>query len=385
MCGIAGLYSFDGPAPHRALWPVLVNHLHHRGPDGGGWWADGPFFLGHRRLSIVGLATGSQPMATADGNLVVTFNGEIYNYPELRRELEQEGYCFRTDSDTEVLLHGYRAWGTELPTHLTGMFAFALADRLRGELYVARDRFGEKPLFLARTPRYLAFASELRPLTALPDLPRRLHPEALAAYLLLNYVPGRQCLLDGVERLAPATWRLYGPRTERSGRYWELPCALPSGSALSGTDAVTECRARLDRAVRLNLRSDVPVGIFLSGGIDSSLVAESAMRQGRLNRAYCLDFLEQTHSEYEGARMVAERLGLELERVTLMPTALEDFRRLVEHADDPLADSSALAVWTVARYAASRGNKVVLGGDGGDELFGGYLTYRASQFHRRRV
>jgi asparagine synthase (glutamine-hydrolysing) len=382
MCGIVGLYSFVGPPPHRGLWPELVNHLRHRGPDGGAWWADGPFFLGHRRLSIVGLATGGQPMATADGELVVTFNGELYNHPELRAELERRGHHFRTTCDTETLLHGYREWGEELAERLTGMFAFALADRRRGELYVARDRIGEKPFFVYHGSRYLAFASELRPLAALPDLPRRLNEEALGAYLLLNYVPGSACLLAGVERLPPGTWRVYSARGVRSGRYWELPRQPAPMTGRPLPEVVEECQARLDRAVRLNLRSDVPVGIFLSGGMDSSLVAESAMRQGRLNCAYCLDFAEKSHSEYDVAREVGERLGLEVRHTVLTSEALENFLGLVEHADDPLADSSALAVWTLAREAA-RGNKVVLGGDGGDELFGGYLTYRASRLHAR--
>lgn len=383
MCGLFGMFGFGGPPPWRDHGPALVNHLRHRGPDAGAWWADGPFFLGHRRLAIVGLATGGQPMATADGELVVVFNGEVYNYPELRAELEARGHAFRTGSDTEVLLHGYREWGTGLPARLTGMFAFALADRRRGELFLARDRVGEKPLFLLRTPGYLAFASELRPLAALPDVPRRLDLPALAGYLLLNYVPGGRSLLAGVERLAPGTWRSYGPGGERDGTFWRPPDAVDGALETAPVeDVLADCRARLDRAVRLNLRSDVPVGIFLSGGMDSSLLAESAVRQGRLNRAYCLDFAEATHSEYGAAERVAGRLGLPLERVRLTADALADFLRLVEHADDPLADSSGLAVYTLARHAA-RTTKVVLGGDGGDELFGGYLTYAASRLHAR--
>jgi len=383
MCGLFGMFGFAGPPPWQEVGPGLVNHLRHRGPDAGAWWASGPFFLGHRRLSIIGLASGGQPMATSDGELVVAFNGEIYNYPELREELRRKGHRFRTDSDTEVLLHGYREWGTDLPTRLTGMFAFALADRNRDELFLARDRIGEKPLFLYRAPGYLAFASELRPLAALPDLPRQMNRPALAAYLLLNYVPGSRCLLDGVERLTPGTWRLYGRDWETSGVYWEPPVA-PDASLETAAlqDILAACREHLDRAVCLNLRSDVPVGIFLSGGMDSSLVAESAMRQGRLNRAYCLDFAESSHSEYGAATAVAATLGLPLERVRLSADALGDFPSLVEHADDPLADSSSLAVYTLCRQAA-RTNKVVLGGDGGDELFGGYLTYAASRLHAR--
>ncbi|MGD0090660.1 MAG: asparagine synthase (glutamine-hydrolyzing), partial [Planctomycetota bacterium] len=348
MCGIVGIYSLEGPPPHRELWPQLVNHLRHRGPDEGAWWADGPFFLGHRRLSIIGLASGGQPMASSDGQMVVVFNGEIYNYIELRAELEAKGHQFRTDSDTEVLLYGYREWGVELPQRLTGMFAFAIADRQRRELFVARDRIGEKPLFLARTGKYVAFASELRPLAGLPDLPRAIAVEALGEYLLLNYVPGDGCLMAGVKRLLPGHWKLFSLSGERGGAYWSPPEAGAPEDGRSPAACLEEWRERFDRAVRFTLRSDVPVGIFLSGGVDSSLVAESAMRQGRLNRAYCIDFEEESYSEYEGAKQVAARLGLSLERIRLTPKALEDFSLLVEHADDPLADSSALAVWTIS-------------------------------------
>ena len=383
MCGLVGFFAREGAAPHRPLWPDLVNHLRHRGPDAGSYWADGPFFLGHRRLSILGLSSGHQPMATSDGSLVVILNGEIYNFVELRAELEGLGHAFRTDSDTEVLLHGYRAWGEELPRHLVGQFAFALADRGRRRLFLARDRFGEKPLFVLRTPGYVAFASELRPLAALPDLDRRLDVAALGGFLSLNYVPGDQTLLAGVRRLPPATWALVEPAKERVERYWAPPEG-PSEDARTAPrtmeQALDEWRPLFDRAVRLAMRADVPVGILLSGGMDSSLVAESAMRQGRLNRAYFLDFEQPEWSEREAAQAVADRLGLPLESATLTPDALKDFLELVSHADDPLADSSALAVWTIARLAA-KANKVVLGGDGGDELYGGYLTYGASKLH----
>lgn len=380
MCGIVGIFSFDGPPPHRELWPILINHLSHRGPDGGAWWSDGSFFFGHRRLSILDLETGDQPMATEDGTLVAILNGEIYNFPELRSELEKKGYIFHTHSDTEVLLHGYHAWGERLPSRLTGMFAFAIADLRRQELFVARDRFGEKPFFLMHTGKYVAFASELRPLAAFPDIPRALDVEALGGYLSLNYVPGTASLMKGIKRLAPATWMLFNRDGERSETYWSPPDMAEPDKGEPVEDALDEWRELFDRAVRYCLLSDVPVGILLSGGIDSSLVAESAMRQGRLSCAYFLDFEEESYSEYGAASEVAGRLGLPLKRVTLTPESLKNFFQLVEHADDPLADSSALPVWTVSQLAA-QGNKVVLGGDGGDEIFGGYLTYRASQLH----
>lgn len=322
-------------------------------------------------------------MGDQDGSLVVTFNGEIYNYLELRDELTRLGATFQTSSDTEVLLHGYRQWGAELPSKLIGMFAFAIADRKRNEIFFARDRFGEKPLFVFETPHYFAFSSELRPLAALPELTRELDLDALGAYLCLNYVPGVATLMKNVRRLAPGHWMKVRSGSVTSHRYWS-PGAVEDFSKLSLEEALQEWRQRFDQAVRICLRSDVPVGIFLSGGIDSSLIAESAQRHGNLARGFCLDFSETSHSEYPHASHVAEKLGIPLDRVVLTPAALADFFRLVEHADDPLADSSALAVWALARHAASK-VKVVLGGDGGDELFGGYLTYRATALKRRYV
>jgi asparagine synthase (glutamine-hydrolysing) len=263
------------------------------------------------------------------------------------------------------------------------MFAFAIADRRRGELFMARDRFGEKPILCLEREGSVTFASELRPLAALPGIERRLNERALGAYLCLNYVPGDETLLAGVRRLPPGTWRLYGARGSRSAEYW-VPPRDGEREGVSLDAAVEELRHQIDRACGWALRSDVPVGIFLSGGMDSSLVAESASRQGRLSRAYCLDFPEEGYSEWDKARFVAERLGVPLTRIVLDAGSTAEFLQVVEHADDPLADSSALAVWTIAREAA-RHNKVVLGGDGGDELFAGYLTYQATLLHAATV
>ncbi len=380
MCGIVGIFSFEGRAPFQEIWPDLVNHLAHRGPDEGTWWSDGPFFFGHRRLSILDLEGGSQPMATEDGSLVVISNGEIYNYLELREELRKLGYVFRTNSDTEVLLHGYHAWGTELPDQLTGMYTFAIADPEKKELFLARDRLGEKPLFLLETPKYLAFSSELRSLAAFPDLSRNIDINSLGGFLTLNYVPGMGTLMKGIRRLAPASWILIGQKGKKEEIYWSPPDQVDNSQKQSMEEAVEEFRHYLDNSVSIALRSDVPVGIFLSGGMDSSLIAESAMRQGKLSKAYFGHFEEESYSEYYAAKKVADRLGLELEKIPITQEALKDFFKFVDHADDPLADSSALAVWTISQFAAKQ-NKVVLGGDGGDELFGGYLTHQATLIH----
>jgi asparagine synthase (glutamine-hydrolysing) len=382
MCGILGRF-----APHGALGDVdalcaATNLLAHRGPDDGTWWSEDAFFLGHRRLAIIDLEAGGQPMATPDGRYVIVFNGEIYNFVEVRQRLVAEGVPFQTRSDTEVILLGYVHWGPSVARELSGMFAFGIVDRAAGTLYVARDRFGEKPLFVHEAGGTVSFASELHALAALPDVQRSVDSAALGEYLCLNYIPGKRSLLRGVERLPPGTWRLYGRDGVREETYWSpAEQASPAQAAIDRDEALSRLRTLLDDAIRIALRSDVPVALFLSGGIDSSIIAESAVRQGRLRHAYCLDFDESGFGEWTNARSVANGLGIELRRAVLSAAALDDFLSIVEHADDPLGDSSAVAVWALSREAA-RDYKVVISGDGGDELFGGYLTYKATRYHR---
>ena len=381
MCGIFGFVGRELP-PVRDL-ARATNLLSHRGPDGGAYWHEPGLFLGHRRLSIIDLNTGMQPMFSADGRYVITFNGEIYNYIELREELRALGVEFRTASDTEVILGGYARWGLDIVAKLEGMFAFALYDRLERTTFLARDRFGEKPLLLAHPAGALAFASEMAPLAALGVGGGEIDPDALGAYLCLNYVPGTRTMLRGVTRMAPAEWRLYGGEgLVRRDRYWSPPAAPRDAGSSTGA-LVDELQERIDHGVRLTLRSDVPVGLFLSGGVDSSCIAESAGRLGRLQQAFCVDIdASSGFSEWHAAEDVARRIGVDITRVPLDVSVLGELIDVTQHLDDPLADSSAIAVWTVAR-SARRHLKVVLSGDGGDELFGGYLTYAASQWHRR--
>jgi asparagine synthase (glutamine-hydrolysing) len=383
VCGILGHFSTSAAPPDVQLWQRLVHLIAHRGPDDSTFWHDRRFAFGHRRLSIIELSSaGRQPMATDDGELVVTFNGEIYNYIELREELSARGHRFKSRSDTEVLLHGYRQWGTELPAKLRGMFAFALADRRQQQLFLARDRFGEKPLFFRRTATGVAFASEVKVLAAVPGPPCELNEHALCGYLGLNYVPGDETMLKGVLRIRPGTWALWKADGElRSGTYWAPPDPDQPDLVVSESEALDTLEELLDQSARMALRSDVPVGVLLSGGIDSSLVARSAARSGQLTAAYCLTFGEKSYSEWPKADRTARQLGVPLVEVRLdAAAAVSDFEKLVDHADDPLADSSALAVWTLTRQVA-RSHKVVLSGDGGDELFAGYLTYQATLLH----
>jgi len=385
VCGILGYFAYGDSRPTAEAvrrWRNLVNLVGHRGPDDSTFWHDGRFILGHRRLSIIGLLDGQQPMGTAEGDLVVSFNGEIYNYVELRSELISRGHHFRTHSDTEVLLHGYREWGTGLPERLVGMFAFAIADRFNHELFVARDRFGEKPFVYYQDAHGLAFASELKVLAALPQMARELNEDVLAAYLCLNYVPGEETLMRGVRRLKQGTWSLWNARgSTRSSTYWAPPHASETELHPRVPEAVEQLESLIDDSTRIQLRSDVPVGILLSGGIDSSLIAESAARAGHLSAAYCLTFAESSYSEWPKAERTARALGIPLVDVRMTSDAVGDFFELVRHADDPLADSSALAVWVLTREVSHR-TKVVLSGDGGDELFGGYLTYQATLWHQ---
>lgn len=383
MCGIFGVADWrGGPLDLRAL-AKATNLLRHRGPDGGAYWTDRGVFLGHRRLAIIDLAGGLQPMASGDGRVVILLNGEIYNYKELREELAAAGVRFRTTSDTEALVEGYRVWGADVVSHLEGMFAIAAYDRVSRDLFLARDRFGEKPLLIAASNGRVVFSSEMGPLSAIGAAGRDLDLDALGGYLCLNYVPGTRTMLSGVERLPPATWRRYRPDgVVEEHVYWRASDARGRvGPMKSEGDLLDALQARLDHAVALTLRSDVPVGLFLSGGVDSALVAESAARQGHLAAAFCVDYEEAAFSEAGRAQHVADTVGVELVRVPLDAGALGRVEALASHLDDPLADSSAAAVWSVSAAAAER-VKVVLSGDGGDELFGGYLSYGATALHQ---
>jgi len=383
MCGIFGFVDSANALPPIERLCRLTNLVRHRGPDGGAYWTDRGIFFGHRRLSIIDLAGGQQPMASADGRYVITFNGEIYNYPELRDELKADGVSFRTTSDTEVILEAYARWGLDAIARLEGMFAFGLYDCAERTLLLARDRFGEKPLLYAAQGSRVVFASELAPLAAAGVAGREIDLDALGGYLCLNYVPGQATMLRNVRRVAPGEWQLYGPEgLRRKKQYWTLRAGTVDVSRLTDEQILDELQNRLDGAVRIALRSDVPVGLFLSGGVDSSIVAQSAARLGRLENAFCVDFAEQGFSEWPRASAVARALDVPITRVGLDVGVLGEFLNVAGHLDDPLADSSAMAVWTVARAAASK-LKVVLSGDGGDELFGGYLTYPASAWHAR--
>lgn len=392
MCGIVGVVSTT-PWQQQPPLSAMRDAMGHRGPDDAGeWWSpDGRVGLGHRRLSIIDLtAAGHQPMIDRTHQVAITFNGEIYNYRELRDELRSLGHEFTTQSDTEILLLGYRAWGIDLLPRLRGMFAFGLYDASRASLLLARDPAGEKPLFYYLDSGTLRFASELKALMADPDMPRRLDPLALDAYLAFGYVPGGLCLLEGVHKLEPGTFATFdlSTATFATRRYHSLP-QPPDDGPVDEHALQDELEHLLYSAVKDQLAADVPVGVLLSGGIDSSLVAAMAARASATPvRTFTITFPgHRAHDEGPYARIVASHFGTRHEELVAEPATLDLLPALVRQFDEPIADSSMLPTYLVSRLIRPHCT-VALGGDGGDELFGGYTLYRvvmAQQGIRRRL
>jgi asparagine synthase (glutamine-hydrolysing) len=377
MCGLAGLIDFAGLA-RDAVSPRLdraLDRLAPRGPDGAGRWFDARAALGHRRLAIVDLsAAGAQPMERV--GRVVAFNGMIYNYRSLRDELRQAGHSFGSDTDTEVILAGWAEWGAGLLPRLVGMFAFALWDPAKAELVLARDRFGQKPLLYRHDGRRIAFASQLRALQSLTDT-SAIDPAALRLYFALRYLPEPWSILDGVAKLPPG----HVARVAGDGMVIERWYDLASARPLRVTDAVEAqagLRTRFDDAVRDRLIADVPVGAFLSGGIDSALVAASMVRATPKVRTFTVGF-EGAAAYYEerpAARAIASHLGTDHTEIALSADETERVLDSVFDAlDEPFADSSAIPTWLLARETR-RYVTVALSGDGADELFGGYRKYQ---------
>ena len=369
MCGIAGMASRTGaidPERLRAMSATLV----HRGPDSAGELLDGPVGLAARRLSIIDLEGGDQPIANEDGTVHVVQNGEIYNHRELRAELEQAGHRFSTRCDTEALVHLYEEHGERFAERLRGMFAVAIWDSRRRRLVLARDRFGIKPLYYRDEAGELAFASELR------ALPRgEVDPDALEAFLAFNSVPAPYSIFSGTHKLPAGHLLVWQDGEARVQRY-----ARPAPAEVRDEDAAElaeELRARLRDSVRAHLIADVPVGVLLSGGVDSSLLAAlAAQESGEAVHTFSIGFEERSFDELDDARSVASMYGTRHEELTLRPDAALLLPRLAETFDEPFADSSALPTYLVSELAA-RHVKVALSGEGGDELFGGYYTYAA--------
>ena len=385
MCGIYGAFSSDGERPIQAdVLERMAHALAHRGPDGGGNHLAGPFGMGMRRLSIIDLTGGDQPICNEDGTLWVVFNGEIYNYRELTAELIARGHRFATSSDTEVLVHLYEEYGERCVEPLRGMFAFAIWDGPRRELLLGRDRLGIKPLYYAATPDGFLFGSELKALVLSPWLSPRLDRRGLAAYLEYGYVPDPLSILDGVSKVPPGhTVTIRSGRPAAPRRYWQASGYFKPGAAPdSETQAAEDLWRKLEEAVRFHMVSDVPVGAFLSGGVDSSAVVSVMARiSGRPIKTFSAGFLEDRYNELPHARQVAEAYGTEHHELLVEPNDLKLLEELLSSFDEPFADSSAIPTYLVSRLARQH-VKVVLSGDGGDELFAGYDRYVVD--HRRR-
>lgn len=372
MCGIAGFLRRSGTAQASDV-RAMTDVIRHRGPDDEGIYVDGPCGIGMRRLSIIDLNTGHQPISNEDGSVWVVFNGEIYNYQELREDLMARGHSFRTNSDTETLVHLYEEKGTEGLKLLRGMFAFCIWDARKRTILLARDRFGKKPVYYANTPKGLFFGSELKCLRV-AGVPLEVDQEALRLYFQFGYIADPYTAFRGVRKLMPGSWLEYSANGEvKQGRYWKLPpFSKENRTGLSEAQTRARLRELFDESVRIRMIADVPLGAFLSGGIDSSLVVASmALQSPEPVKTFSIGFEESEYNELPYARMIANKYRTEHHDIVVRPNSLDLIQKLVRHYDEPFADSSAIPTFIVSEFAVQH-VKVALSGDGGDEFFAGY-------------
>ncbi|MDR1777545.1 MAG: asparagine synthase (glutamine-hydrolyzing) [Desulfovibrio sp.] len=380
MCGIAGICRLDGSSfgPEAAArTKAMCDALAHRGPDGQGVWLDGSVCLGHRRLSIIDISGGGQPMFDTRRELCVTFNGEIFNFQELKKELMAAGARFATNSDTEVILEGYRHWGDACLERFNGMFAFALWDSRRRRLFCGRDRFGKKPFFYTAQNGIFAFASELTALTRLKNFSFPIEPSAVMRYLAYEYVPTPQTIYRGTMSLPPAHYLVLENGCPRIARYWDMPVP-DEADKRNEDDLCRQLRDLLSRAVRRRMISDVPLGVFLSGGIDSTIIAGLMARHSTTPiKTFSIGFREASYDESRYARAAAAAYGTEhQERILAAGDCADILPAVVRRMDTPMADASVAPSWLLS--AATREKvTVALGGDGADELWAGYEHYIA--------
>lgn len=384
MCGIYGIYQRTGVAADPALLARMGEVIIHRGPDDSGSMSDGPCAIGMRRLSIIDLAGGHQPIQSADGRFTIVCNGEIYNYRELREELIAAGQTFKTNSDSEVLLLGYAEWGEAVLDRLNGMYGFAIWDASRRSLLVGRDRLGIKPIYYLDDGHRVAFASEAKALLELPGVERAIDPAALRSYLELGYVPAPLSMFKGIRKL-PIGGLLRVDAGGVSVRSTWLPPTVVD-QTVSEADWIVSVRRRIERSVRMQMVSDVPIGAFLSGGIDSGAVlAFMARSSDQPVRTYSIGFeggaAERFYNELDNARGLARLFGTDHHEILVRPDVVGLLPRLLWHMDEPIADSAFVTTYLVAQFAR-RDVKVILSGVGGDELFGGYRRYMGEQYLR---
>lgn len=390
MCGIAGgVWSQGEKGLSREELHRMTDAISHRGPDDEGHWIAAPktnqsvingtpspgVALGFRRLSIIDLTTGHQPLGNEDGTIQIVFNGEIYNYPQLRHRLEGSSHQFRTSSDTETIVHLYEDLGTECFSHLNGMFALAIWDGRNDRLVLARDRMGKKPLYYTVKNGSLYFSSELKCLMTLPEMSREIEPGAIDLFLTYQYIPHPHSIYKGIYKLPPGHFAVYERDELRIEKFWSVDWSHEI--VIDQPTASEQLRTLLADAVRIRLRSDVPLGAFLSGGIDSSLIVAIAQKQlDTPIQTFSIGFSEADFDETHFAKMVADHVGTKHERFEVTPDAMHILDQLVNHYDEPFGDSSAIPTWYLSEMTRKHVT-VALSGDGGDELFGGYERYRA--------
>ncbi len=382
MCGIYGVLQLDGQSVPPEPIARMGQLSSHRGPDDEGMHRDGPCAIGMRRLSIIDLAGGRQPLSNHEGTLWLVCNGEIYNFRELRRGLEAKGHRFKTGSDCETLIHLYAEEGDGFVERLNGMFAFALWDSRRRRLLIGRDRLGVKPMYIHDDGRRIVFASEAKAILGVPGIDAALDPSALQSYLQLGYVPAPQSIFRGVEKLSPASLLVVENGRKVCKRYWRVPASVDR--SLTEADWIDRVRGRLEEAVRMQMVSDVPIGAFLSGGIDSScVVAFMARHSDRPVKTYSIGFqggpAESFYNELPFARKIAERFGTDHHEILVRPDVVGLLPQLLWHMDEPVADSAFVTTYLVSEFA-HREVTVILSGVGGDELFGGYRRYLGDHY-----
>lgn len=366
MCGICGIIR---KGDNKDIIQKMNDRIMHRGPDGEGYYIDGDVAFGHRRLSIIDLSTGDQPIYNEDNSVVTVYNGEIYNYLELRSELESLGHEFKTKSDTEVLVHGYEEWHTDLPKHLRGMFAFAIHDKKRNEIFLARDNFGIKPLYYAKMNDSFMFASEIKSFLDVPDFKKEFNEEILETYLEFSFVPTNETFFKGVYRLDAGCSLLYKDEDIKINKYFKLDF---KEYTMSFTDAVKNISDVMEDSVKRHLIADVEVGSFLSSGIDSSYIVSLA----RPHKTYTVGYENKKYDEINYAKDLADKLGIKNEsKIIKKDEYLDAIPKIMYHLDEPTSDPAAISLYFVAKLA-SRDLKVVLSGEGADEFFGGYNYYR---------
>jgi asparagine synthase (glutamine-hydrolysing) len=383
MCGIAGIFQTDGSPPSRAILEKMTRTLVHRGPDGEGFFLQGPLGLGHRRLSIIDLSeAGSQPMCNEDKTIWITYNGEIYNFMQIRSVLASRGHVFTSLSDTEVIVHAYEEWGTDCLQKFNGMFSFALWDGRKKYLWLVRDRLGVKPLFYCHLPNAVLFASEIKALLANPQVNRQVDLEALAYFLGLNYTPAPFTLFKSVRQLLPGHYALIDSRGKMDLKeYWDLRFQ-ENGPLKKEGEYLEEFNALLEDAVKSRLVSDVPFGAYLSGGIDSSAVSYWMARNLKEPlKTFTIGFGEPSFDETGFAREVASTIGADHHERIIDANAAEILPKIVWHAEEPTADSSMVAVYHLAKMTRQFVT-MVQSGDGADEILAGYETYQASLLQR---